>query len=340
MNSRERLLHAIRGEPVDRVPSMPLIKQFCARRHGVPFSDYNRDHRVLVEAQLRMRDHWEFDCFNVTGFAYREAADCGLPLTWLSDSVPHPEGVLVRRREDIARLRWPEPHDGPFMRDRLRAIALLKARRPEMAVHGWVEGCFAQAATFHGLDETLMALATDTALLRELMDFILPHEIAFALAQLDAGAEIIGIGDAAASLISREMYEAYVLPYEQEIIRAIHAAGGLAKLHICGNITHLLRDIAVAVADIVDLDWMVDLKYARGILGSRVCLCGNFDPVAVLLHGTPDDVRQACRQCIAEAGTPYILSAGCEVPPDTPVANFAAMCEVYRFSDNHDAESA
>jgi len=329
MTSKERLLAAMRGRPIDRVANMPLIKQFCARQVGISFRDYNRDHRVLVECQLRMRERWDIDCFNVTGFAYREAGDCGLPLTWLADAPPHPDGVLVTERRDIAALRWPAPWDGPLMSDRLAAIRLFKERRPDIAVHGWVEGPFAQAATFHGLEQTMADLVLEPDLLRALMDYIVPHEAAFARAQLDAGAEIIGIGDAAASVIGPASYREVVLPYERELIRAIHAHGGLVKLHICGDITHLLPDIARTGADMVDIDWMVDLRRARAVLGTEVCLCGNFDPVAVLLQAGPDDVRDACRRCIVEAGTPFVLSAGCEVPPDTPADNFGAMCERY-----------
>ena len=121
MTSKDRILASIRGQPVDRVANMPLIKQFCARQTGIPFEDYNRDHRVLVDCQIQMLERWKIDCVNVTGFAYREAGDCGLQLTWLPDAPPHPDSVLVSEWKDISALRWPTPWDGPLMSDRLRA---------------------------------------------------------------------------------------------------------------------------------------------------------------------------------------------------------------------------
>ena len=329
MTSVERTLAALRGERVDRVPNMHLIKQFCTRQLDIRFTDYNRDYRVLVDAQLRMHDRWGFDCFNTTGYPYREAGDCGLPLEWRDEAVPHALDVPVKDRKDIEALTWPDPWDGPLMRDRLNAIRLFKRERPEVTVLGWVEGCFAQAATFRGLNQLMMDLVLEPEVVWELMDFCLPMETAFARAQVEAGADIIGIGDSAASLVRRDHYAEFILPYEHKLIEAIHGMGAPTKLHICGDITRLLPDMATLPVRMVDVDWMVDLKEARAVLGPEVCLWGNFDPVRVLLQGAPEQVREACRRCIRESGPRYVLSAGCEVPPDTPAENFAAACEVY-----------
>ncbi len=331
MTSLQRVLAAVRNQPVDRVPVMPLIKQFCTRQLGKNYSEYNRDYRVLVEYQLQIHDRFSFDCFNVLGYPYREAGDCGLPLSWPSDALPRAEGILVRTPDDMKNIRWPLPENGPLMRDRLQAIELFKKHRPDVAVLGWVEGCFAQAMTFRGLDQGLMDLVMEPDLLRRLLDVILPHEIAFAEAQVKAGADIIGIGDAAASLVGREQYIEFILPYEKKLIQAVRKTGTPVKLHICGNITHLLGDITALDADMIDIDWMVNLREARRILGPKVCLCGNFDPVRVLLQSTPSEVRAACLACIREAGFPFVLAPGCEVPPDTPAENFAVICEHYYF---------
>jgi len=329
LTSRERVMAAMCGEPVDRVANTSLVKQFCTRQLGLKFRDYNRDPQVLVESQLQTYERWPIDCFTALGFAYREASDCGLPLVWPEDTVPHPVGVLVNERADIGRLRWPAPWDGPLMSARLRAIQMFKKLRPDVAVFGAVEGCFAQALTFRGMQQAMEDLVLEPDLMRELMDFILPNEIAFAKAQVEAGADLIFVGESAASLVGRRPYVDTILPFERALIRAIQQMGVPAKLHICGNISHIMHDVAMASADIVDIDWMVSLTEARKVFGPQVCLCGNFDPVAILLQSTPEKVREECRRCIREAGTPFILAPGCEVPPDTPAANYAALCETY-----------
>ena len=80
-------------------------------------------------------------------------------------------------------------------------------------------------------------------------------------------------------------------------------------------------------ADIIDLDFMVNLKEARQYFGSQVCICGNVDPVSVMLEGTHEDFREASLLCIEYAGMPFILSAGCEIPVATPPENLLALCQ-------------
>jgi len=100
------------------------------------------------------------------------------------------------------------------------------------------------------------------------------------------------------------------------------------KLHICGNITHILPHLAQAGADILDADWMVDMEYARSVMGTDVWLCGNLDPVSVVQDGTPESIRQAYKDLRAKnIGEKFIFMAGCEITPFTPVENVQAMNE-------------
>jgi uroporphyrinogen decarboxylase len=98
-------------------------------------------------------------------------------------------------------------------------------------------------------------------------------------------------------------------------------------MHICGNITHLLPGLASLDLDIIDVDHMVDLRTVRKELGTRTVIAGNIDPVAGVLRSTPDAIRQAVRDCYAQAGNPFMVGAGCEIPSRTPVENLRALCE-------------
>lgn len=80
-----------------------------------------------------------------------------------------------------------------------------------------------------------MLAMEDSSLAHEILSWAADIEIEFALAQIEAGADMIGTGDAAASIISPAMYQEFALPYEKLVIDAIHNAGSYVKLHICGN---------------------------------------------------------------------------------------------------------
>ncbi len=62
-------------------------------------------------------------------------------------------------------------------------------------------------------------------------------------------------------------------------------------------------------------------------MGDEVVLLGDLDPVTVLLRSSPEAVYQACARCHEEAGDPYVLAAGCEVPPGTPEASLRSMLQ-------------
>jgi MtaA/CmuA family methyltransferase len=179
------------------------------------------------------------------------------------------------------------------------------------------------------MNNVMMDLVRQPAWLKELLERCVEVEIAFAVAQMQAGAHIIGLGDAVASQISPAMYREFALPYEQCIFEAVRARGGIARLHICGNTTHLLPDMALSGAHIVDLDWMVDLRKAARIL-QGLAVCGNLDPVAVFLQGTPEQVREGVLANAAAGGPRWISAAGCEIPDLTPAENLRAQSQALR----------
>ena len=166
----------------------------------------------------------------------------------------------------------------------------------------------------------MLSLYDNPVWVEDLLELCTQVEIAFALAQIEAGAQLIGLGDAIASLLSTQMYLKYALPYEQRIFQAVHAAGAAARLHICGKTTRLLPYMAQSGADIIDLDWMVDLGAAAHSFAGQAAACGNFDPVAIMLQGTPDQVYSATLECHASGGERWFSAAGCEIPESTPHA--------------------
>jgi MtaA/CmuA family methyltransferase len=159
------------------------------------------------------------------------------------------------------------------------------------------------------------------------MDVCIDIGIAFARAQVEAGADTIGIGDAIASQLDPFTYETLVQPGEARLVNAIQEMGVQVKLHICGDITHLLPGIAALGVDILDVDHMVSLAAVRKAAGEKVVITGNMDPVSVIKNGTPDKIRKAVASAYQEAGSPYMVNAGCEIPSGTPPENLKSLCE-------------
>ena len=126
------------------------------------------------------------------------------------------------------------------------------------------------------------------------------------------------------------MYRQFALPYEQRIFDAIHEMGALGRLHICGNTTAIVADMVESGSHIIDLDWMVDMGAAAAAHGQRVSFCGNFDPVAVMLQGTPQQVYEASQACMRAGGQRSFSAGGCEIPDGTPRDNLLAQAQALR----------
>jgi MtaA/CmuA family methyltransferase len=217
------------------------------------------------------------------------------------------------------------------MSDRLAAVSRFREQVEDtVPVMGWVEGALAEAADLRGVAALLTDLYDRPEWVRDLLELCCEQAILFARAQVNAGAHIIGLGDAIASQVAPKMYRQYALPYEQRIFAAVHEMGALARLHICGNTNRILTDMVESGADIIDIDWMVDMRRAAEVFDGRAAVCGNFDPVSVMLRGTPADVRAATIACM-EAGGPRAFSmAGCEIPDETPHENLLSHAATLR----------
>ena len=254
-----------------------------------------------------MQQDFELDVVQAISDPFRETADFGAEVEFPEDSIPLSHEPLLKEHGDLAKLVSPNPATGPRMSDRLEAVRTMREQvGGKVPVMGWVEGALAQSADLRGVNEIMLDLAMEPAWVEELLARCVEVEIAFAKAQVEAGADIIGLGDAVASLVSPSMYRQYALPYEKRIFDAVHEMGALARLHICGNTNQILADMLETGADIIDLDWMVDLGKAAEIFGDKAAPCGNFDPVAVVLQGTPQQVREAVLSCAEVGGERWI----------------------------------
>jgi uroporphyrinogen decarboxylase len=329
MNSMDRFRQRLLGQPVDRPPNFDIMMTFAAHYIEQPLSRYYSDYRTLGDANLAVQAAFHLDLVQVISDPYREASDFGVPINFPYDGLPLRQDTLLKHEKDIFRLNPPDPISGPRMSDRIKAIRYLKNKvGSRIPVMGWVEGAFAEANVLRGDSKLLVDVYDRPEWVEELLDICVKVEISFARAQVEAGADIIGLGDAIASQISRQMYTKFALPYQQKIFSAIHDLGAVTRLHICGNTTHLLDLFPNTGADIVDLDWMVDINQAAKVFGKDgPAICGNFDPVRVMLNGDPEIVKKFTRHCLDQGGQNLFSGAGCEIPDGTPLENLHAQTQ-------------
>ncbi|MCP4454584.1 MAG: hypothetical protein GY809_24260, partial [Planctomycetes bacterium] len=278
-------------------------------------------------ANIECAQAFGFDQLSAISDPYREAQGFGSQVTYVTDGPPRGTQPLEQTK-DLSALWQPNPLTSERMLDRVQAIRSYSSQfNAQFSILGWVEGPAAEAADLRGVGTFFMDMVEDPGFACDLMDRCLEVGIAFAQAQVDAGADTIGIGDAVASQVSPDMYEGLIQPREKQLVQAIKAMGAYTKLHICGNITHILPGIAELGIDLLDVDHMVNLSDVRKIVGPKVTITGNIDPVQGVLRSTSASIKQTLQQAYDTVGNPYMVNAGCEIPSGTPVENLRALCQ-------------
>jgi MtaA/CmuA family methyltransferase len=330
MNSRERILNLFKGGRTDHLPLMPITMQLASDSIGKKYKEYATDHKVLVEGQLKIAEDFGFDHVSVISDPAREAADCGASILYAEDSPPAIDNhnALLADKTRLASLKMPDVLGGGRMQDRVEGVALFKEKvGNDKVIEGWIEGPCAEGADLRGINTLMMDFFDDPGFVRDLFEFVIEMELNFAKFQIEAGVDIMGMGDAAASLIGPQIYEEFVWSYEKRLIDGVHELGAAVRLHICGNTRDILEGIGRLGCEIVDLDYMVPIAQAREKMGQAQIICGNIDPVAVLQDSSPEQIHNAIEWCHKEAGGNFIVGAGCEVTRNTPPENLHVLTD-------------
>jgi MtaA/CmuA family methyltransferase len=174
-----------------------------------------------------------------------------------------------------------------------------------------------------------MATLDKPDLVHRAAEFALDVVIPYAKALTEAGADMICILEPTAMFLSPSAFRAFSGAYVSQLVDALDA---MTLLHICGDTTHLIAEMCETGAEGLSLDAPMDLKATAEHVSEDVILVGNIDPVDVMAQGRPDDVRAAVDHLLKRMH-PYpnfILSTGCDLPPETPLANIQALMDAGR----------
>ncbi len=312
--------------PGDRVLFRPILMHFAARFGGKTYGAFASDHKTLVDCNLKAMEHFDLDMVGLISDPYRETSAFGAKVTFPAEAVPICKEIIVNSLEDVKNLKNPDVYKSDRTLDRIKGAELFQKKlKGDVPVIGWIEGPLAEACDLAGISNMLMYLMTDPDFCNLLMDKCVKTAKDFAKAQIEAGCQVIGIGDAICSQIDALTYDTYVKDRHHEIINYIHECGGKVKLHICGNITHLLPSIAEYNVDILDLDYGVDMEEAFEIVGPEVIRCGNISPILVEERKAQEIFDASSLLIEREKGRKFILSAGCEITVITKHENLMAM---------------
>lgn len=134
-------------------------------------------------------------------------------------------------------------------------------------------------------------------------------------AQIHAGADAIQIFDTWAGILSPRDYLVFALKYVNQVIEKIKR-NGEPVIYFPKGVHYRMRTTADCGADVIGVDWTIDLTKTRDKIGSKVAIQGNLDPT--VLYSKPNFIRREARKVLESygRGTGHIFNLGHGILPD------------------------
>jgi uroporphyrinogen decarboxylase len=335
MNPRQRLAAYGRGEAVDRLPCVPIVGNTAARVLGVKVRELRNDARLLAGGHVAAWHRFGYDTVRIFTDLYVLAEAMGATVTVPEDETAYLASPAIGDAAGISTLQPADPQRDGLLPQHLEAMRrTVDMIGGEVLVTGALTGPFTTASFLVGAEALGRLMIRQPETVHRLCEIALESAIRYAEAILATGATpSLTEPMASSTVISPRQFQNFVQPYLTRLIDVIHRHDKTVTLHICGKTEKVWEAMVATGADCLSLDNEVDLGDARRQIGDRVRLMGHVHPSAVLLQGSPAEVRLAVRECVRQAGDSprgYIVASGCSLPTETPFANIDAMLDAVR----------
>jgi uroporphyrinogen decarboxylase len=332
LTSFQRVMATIELKEPDYVPVVPMTTYTTAQLVGIQFSEALYSAEKMAKALIAGYKSARYDgiyvgwesSFNLMA----EAMGCKLQIQ--PNTVAFVRDQMIKEPTDLDKIKVPDPERDGRLPIHLKATELVKEKiGTDVPIFKYVPGPLTLASVLRSPDQLLMELIRNPDFVYDILKPASESSKLYGAATVEHGADIAVVADpiASSSFISPKIFDQFAFSPIKDVLKSISEAGGIPSLHICGNTIPILERMVDTGARIIELDYKVDLKLAKDMIGERVCIQGNIDPVGILLNGKPSDIERKARECIEKAakGGGFILSSGCEVPLNTPFENVKAM---------------
>ncbi|SHH98526.1 uroporphyrinogen decarboxylase [Sporobacter termitidis DSM 10068] len=338
MTHTEIIERAVRLEPLDSVPFALLSSgAWAINRKGVTL-----EQALRLEGQV-MAD-WLYEGYTLadsdiswvgSGYNNIVVKAIGGKIKWRRQGTPDVVEPLLVSADDADTLDPEDVSKDPDIRVLYEVTRLLaereKGRRP-VGASMW--GPFTLTGLLYGADALMRNVYKNRGAVDKLLRFSSELYLAYMQGYIDAGARVIFMAEPSASgdMISLRHFREVAMPYIKDIYERLSGKGLILGLHICGNTQDRLDLIAESGAQIMSLDYKVDLGLAKEAFAGKIAFSGNLNPVNVVQNGTEEDIRRETLACIGKggAGGGYIVMPGCDIPPATPLENLQTISRTVR----------
>lgn len=227
--------------------------------------------------------------------------------------------------EVIAKIR----DDYWYQRTLVQAKEMRRLVGEEYLIGGGFFGPFTVAAQLLGVDDFMVELFEDEdGYVEKIIDFCIEIVAAYLDDLVECGLDLITDPEPVASgdLISPDMFEEFVVPTTQKLLKRLEGKGDASLIHICGKTGRIISDVAETGMSVVSID-TIDLEKAVADADGKIAIFGDLNPAAVLMEKSADEVYEIAKaRCeLMKPYGGYILAPGCDLAPAIPLENLQAM---------------
>ena len=332
--TNDLFLRACRRQPVDRTPVWIMrqagryLPEYRAVRARHDFLTMCKTPEIASEVTIQPVEIVGVDAAIIFSDILVVPEAMGMNLTMVESQGPRFPSP-VRSADDVRRLKRVDPERQ--LRFVMDAIAMtrrgLNGRVPLIGFSGspWtlasymIEG--GGSKDFRYIKKMML---DEPVLLTELIDLLTETVRRYCEAQIASGAQAIQIFDTWGGILDPDHYRKFSLDPMFEIVSTMQR-GDAPVIVFSRGAAHALKDIAAIGADVVGLDWTVDIAGARSLIGESVALQGNLDPS--FLYASPENIRKEVRSILRRfgPGPGHIFNLGHGILPGVPVDHAIAM---------------
>jgi len=334
-----RFLRACQGLPVDRIPVWLMrqagryLPEYRKVREQVSFLTLCKTPSLAVEVTLQPVQRLGVDAAILFSDILLLLEPMGIEVSFEENGGPRLDPTIAGKG-DVEALPVPDPEDQlGFV---LEAIRQLRSTLGgETALIGFSGAPFTLATylieggSSRDFAKTKGLMYQEPRTFHRLMAHLARSVLLYLEAQVGAGVQALQLFDTWAVVLSPQDYREYVLPHMQELLESLRACQ-VPTIHFSLGTSTLLDSMAKLGAQVLSLDWKIDIGEAREKLGSKQPVQGNLDPMA-LFKPAEDLCRTVSRMLEQGSRWPgYIFNLGHGIHPKTPVENVVRLVETVR----------
>ncbi|MBR4879470.1 MAG: MtaA/CmuA family methyltransferase [Clostridia bacterium] len=329
MTPKNRLIAVLNKEKADRAPCicpggmMNMITEPLMEKADVFLPDAHTDSEKMAQLALSA---YENGCFENAGVPFCmtvEAENMGASADLGNRHIePRVTKYVMDSVDEIDKLTAFDVTKGRA-KVVLDAIKIIKNKAPDLPVIGNITGPVSTASSLIEPMVFYRQLRKKKDEAHAFMSFVTDGLVNFALAQVEAGADIIAISDPSGTgeILGPKYFEEFAVQYINRIVDAVKAKNAHVIVHICGHMNAVYAQMNDIRADALSFDSVVPMKEARANLPDRV-LMGNVSTYT-LEFGSPEKVALLTRECMKNGSD--ILAPACGLGMRSPLVNTQAI---------------